>query len=153
MHEHATALPAPDHEFAGHASHCVAPPTTEDVPAAQSAQTLATAAPTVVAYLPAAQSTHAEAVPAAAVVEYLPAAHAVHSEPASEYVPMMQLTQAVKASAADGADFPAGQLAHAAEPVTALYFPAAHAVHAAPSAPVKPSLHVHAVSAADALGD
>lgn len=153
LHRHAAEVPVLDHEFAGHASHSLAPPTAEYVPAAQSVQTLATAAPAVVAYLPAAHSTHAEAVPAAAVVEYLPAAHAVHSRPASEYVPAMQSTQAVTASAADGADFPAKQLAHAADPVTALYFPAAHAVHAAPSAPVKPRLHVHAVCAADASAD
>jgi len=41
----------------------------------------------------------------------------------------------------------AGQLLHAADPYTDLYFPIAHATHSGPYAPVYPGLQKHAVSA------
>ena len=53
----------------------------------------------------------------------------------------------------DAENLPAVQSVHTAEPVSVLYFPAAHAVHAKPFAPVYPALHAHWVETVLACGE
>ncbi len=48
---------------------------------------------------------------------------------------------------------PAPQSVHSEDPVSALYFPATHAVHEPPSGPVHPALQVQLVKAALPTGE
>ena len=126
-------------------------------------------APVVAKYFPAAQSVHA-ALPV--VILYLPVAHGEHTPPSSPVDPALhvQATTAVlglgelelpgHATQADSTVAPAvaeyfaaAQSVHTALPVAILYLPATHDVHVPPSGPVKPTLHVQAVTAELGLGE
>jgi hypothetical protein len=96
------------------------------MPAGQLTQTVAPAAPE---YFPAAHLAHTPALVAAMTFEYAPAVQFSHilAPAAPEYAPV-------------------GHETHALEPVTFLYWPAAHAEHCPPFGPVYPASQVQLVS-------
>jgi hypothetical protein len=120
-------------------------------------------------YLPAAQSVHV-AVPV--IILYFPPAHAVHVPPLGPVNPGLQ-TQATKALLPPGDTEPDGhpvqvmidvaliaseyvlaaQSAHAAAPVSILYFPATQAVHGPPLGPVCPRAQRQAETAVCPVAD
>jgi hypothetical protein len=68
-------------EFAGQATHALAPVAVEYLPASQATQALAVVAPVVEEYRPAAHATQALSVVAPEVVRYLPAPQGAHALP------------------------------------------------------------------------
>ena len=91
----------------------------------QEMHVLSVEAPVVVEYVLAPQAVQVLAADAPAVVEYLPASQSVHVLATEAPVLVRYL--------------PAAQSVHPTEPISSLYFPAAHAAHVSPSAPVCPA--------------
>ena len=107
--------------------------------AGQAKQELDTIAPVVVRYVPALQFTQELATVAPVVVRNLPAPQFTQELPTIAPVVVRNL--------------PAPQSVHETEPVTSLYFPAAHAEHVPPSGPVNPWLQRQTVERVLPIGD
>ncbi len=149
-----------DEDPAGHRAHALVPVVFEYAPAGHATQTAEEFAPVTPEYAPAGQAMHALDP---GTVLYWPAAHAGHRPPSGPVYPALQEQAAIaeldaaafafaghtvhvdEVFAPTACEYVASpQSAHAALPVTILYFPATHVAQTPPSAPVLPALQVQA---------